>query len=111
MPANNVTKLSTMFAVKRYVPSNIRGMLAWKAGSKDCLQTSEYPKSIPEQLRTIKKTNRGKKIINDLFTTIIKNPKKYIKSNDYKKNKERMVCDFIAGMTDRYAINLHNKIK
>jgi dGTPase len=59
----------------------------------------------------IKKTNRGKKIINDLFTTIIKNPKKYIKSNDYKKNKERMVCDFIAGMTDRYAINLHNKIK
>ena len=59
----------------------------------------------------IKKTNRGKKIINDLFTTIIKNPKKYIKSNDYKKNKERVVCDFIAGMTDRYAINLHNKIK
>jgi dGTPase len=59
----------------------------------------------------IKKTKKGKKIINDLFAIIIKNPKKYIKSDDYKKIKKRMVCDFIAGMTDRYAINLHNKIK
>ena len=24
---------------------------------------------------------------------------------------ERSICDFIAGMTDRYAINLYNKIK
>ncbi len=26
-------------------------------------------------------------------------------------NKERAVCDFIAGMTDRYAINLFNSLK
>ena len=26
-------------------------------------------------------------------------------------NKERAVCDFIAGMTDRYAINLFNLLK
>ena len=29
----------------------------------------------------------------------------------YKFEKERMVCDFIAGMTDRYAIKLYNSIK
>ena len=27
------------------------------------------------------------------------------------ENIERAVCDFIAGMTDRYAINLYKKIK
>ena len=25
--------------------------------------------------------------------------------------KERVIADFIAGMTDRYAINLHKKLK
>ena len=30
----------------------------------------------------------------------------------YKRfNKERIICDYIAGMTDRYAINLYKKIK
>ena len=27
------------------------------------------------------------------------------------EQKERVIADFIAGMTDRYAINLHKKIK
>ena len=27
------------------------------------------------------------------------------------ESKERTICDFIAGMTDRFAINLYNKIK
>ncbi len=58
----------------------------------------------------LNKTNKGKKIIRLLFSKINKNPKKYF---DVKKNtnKERSVSDFIAGMTDRYAINLYNKIK
>ena len=29
----------------------------------------------------------------------------------FKRKKERVIADFIAGMTDRYAINLHKKIK
>ena len=60
----------------------------------------------------IHKTNYGKKIIKKLFFIIKKNPKKYIKFD--KSNNvdiERSICDFIAGMTDRYAINLYNKIK
>jgi len=57
-------------------------------------------------------TNKGKKIIKELFKYLIKNPKKYI-NHAFLKNekKERLVADFIAGMTDRYAINLYNKIK
>ena len=57
-------------------------------------------------------TNKGKKIINDLFNYLIKNHQKYINKDSFKnEKKERVVADFIAGMTDRYAINLHKKIK
>jgi len=57
-------------------------------------------------------TNKGKKIINDLFFYLFKNSKKYINKSFFKNDtKERVIADFIAGMTDRYAINLHKKIK
>jgi dGTPase len=60
----------------------------------------------------LKKTNNGKKIIKILFLKISKNPSKFIKSSIYQKNNiERNICDFIAGMTDRYAINLYNSLK
>ncbi len=60
----------------------------------------------------ISKTKRGKKIIKSLFNFIKKKPKKFIKINNFKKYRlERNICDFIAGMTDRFAINLYNEIK
>ena len=60
----------------------------------------------------LKKTNKGKMIIKKLFLIIKKRPSKYIKKDDMsKKSKERAVCDFIAGMTDRFAINLYNSTK
>ena len=59
-----------------------------------------------------KKTNQGKKIIKKLFLYVNKNPKKFfLTKNLNKKSKNRIVCDFIAGMTDRYAIELYKKIK
>ena len=60
----------------------------------------------------LKKTNNGKKIIEVLFFKIKKNPSKFIKKLSYRNsNIERNISDFIAGMTDRYAINLFNSIK
>jgi len=57
-------------------------------------------------------TNQGKKIITQLFLVIKKNPKRYLNVSKYDKNNiARSICDFIAGMTDRYAINLYKKIK
>jgi dGTPase len=59
-----------------------------------------------------KKTEFGKKIIKKLFLKIKNNPKKYININKYSNSSvERTICDYIAGMTDRYAINLYKKIK
>jgi len=57
-------------------------------------------------------TNKGKKIINYLFKYLSKYPKKYINANLFLKDKkERVIADFIAGMTDRYAINLYRTTK
>ena len=58
------------------------------------------------------KTNYGRKVITKLFLQIKKNPKKYINIKKYSNtNIERIICDYIAGMTDRYAINLYDQIQ
>ncbi len=57
------------------------------------------------------KTNYGRKVITKLFSQIKKNPRQYINIKKYNNsNIERIICDYIAGMTDRYAINLYNQI-
>ena len=62
--------------------------------------------------KVLNPTKKGSKVIKFLFKKIKRNPLKYIKKQDFlKRNVERCVCDFIAGMTDRYAINLFNSIK
>ena len=60
----------------------------------------------------MRNTNFGKKVIKKLFLTVKKNPKKYLNIRIKEKtNIDRAACDFIAGMTDRFAINLYNKSK
>ena len=60
----------------------------------------------------LKKTKQGQNIVKALFSKIRKNPAKFIKKSAlHNPSKERSVCDFIAGMTDRYATNLYNSIK
>ena len=62
--------------------------------------------------KVIKNTKHGKKIIKKLFLLIKRNPERYINVKKYNNsNISRSICDYIAGMTDRYAINLYNKIK
>ena len=57
-------------------------------------------------------TNRGKRIIKDLFKYLLKNPKRHISEYLFEnEQKERVIADFVAGMTDRYAINLHKQIR
>jgi dGTP triphosphohydrolase len=47
-----------------------------------------------------------------LFKYLSKNHRKHISKDLFmNEQKERVIADFIAGMTDRYAINLHKKIK
>ena len=59
----------------------------------------------------LEKNNKGKLIIKKLFNKIKQNPRKFISKEHLSMNKFRAISDFISGMTDRYAINLYNKIK
>ena len=69
-------------------------------------------KNMYDHKNVIVNTNKGKVIIKDLFKFLVKNPFKHIDKKLFKNmSKERVVADFIAGMTDRYAINLHKNIK
>ncbi len=57
-------------------------------------------------------TNKAEIIIKNLYMYLIKNNKRFIPQDVKKKwGLERSVSDFIAGMTDKFAIDLYNKIK
>ena len=62
--------------------------------------------------KVMKMNDFGKKIIKKLFKKMNNNPKKFIKKENLKSNgRNRSISDFIAGMTDRYAINLYSSLK
>ena len=74
---------------------------------KDFLQRNMYNHN-----KVLSNTNKGKKVVDGLFKYLLTNSKKYISKDLFKNdNKERVIADFIAGMTDRYAINLYKNIK
>ena len=58
----------------------------------------------------LQKNNKGKSIIKKLFNRIKQNPRKFISQEQLSMDKYRAISDFISGMTDRYAINLHNTL-
>ena len=104
---NRLNKLADVYNAKSRIVEFSSKMKTFDQQIKIFLKTKMYySKSV------INNTNEGKKIIKKLFLKIKKNPESYINVSKYNKsNVERSICDFIAGMTDRYAINLYNKIK
>jgi dGTPase len=74
---------------------------------KDFLKHNMY-----NNKKVLANTEKGKMITRELFKYLLNNTKDYINKELLKAEpKERLVADFIAGMTDRFAINLYNKIK
>lgn len=62
---------------------------------------------------------RGKEIINKIFDTLTKDGGYLLMPDDYRSlyeiassesDKKRIVCDFIAGMTDRYCIEFYARL-
>ena len=104
---NNIKSLKDIYASQYQIVGFSKTMKKFDIKIKKFLRQKMYfHKSVST------KTNYGRKIIKELFLIIKRNPKKYINIKKYKNsNIERVICDYIAGMTDRYAINLYNKIK
>jgi len=58
---------------------------------------------------------KGQMIIEKLFNVILENPEKLLPKSDYNKyldskNKHRIICDYIAGMTDIHASKVYSRI-
>ena len=74
---------------------------------KKFLKTKMY---MHPKIRTM--TFKAKKIVSDLFDLYVKEPdllpKQWINFNN-NQEKHIVVCDYISGMTDKYAINIHKK--
>ena len=104
---NNIKSIEDIYNTKNQIVSFSNNMRNFDIKIKYFLKHKMYfHKSVSS------KTHHGRKIIKKLFAFIKKNPKKFINIKNYKNiSLERIICDYIAGMTDRYAINIYDKIK
>jgi dGTPase len=63
--------------------------------------------------RVIRMSNKAKRFIQELFKIYITNPKQlppHIQKNIPADGTRRVICDYIAGMTDRYALDEYKKL-
>jgi dGTPase len=63
--------------------------------------------------RVVRMAVKAERIITDLFKTYLDEPEmlpEHVQSFVEERGLERTICDYIAGMTDRYAIDEHQKL-
>ncbi len=68
--------------------------------------------NIYEHARVKRMTIKAKKIITDLFELLVKETSLLpLEWRNFNNNDQKLikVCDYISGMTDKYAINMHKK--
>ena len=80
----------------------------------DSIKISKFLyKNVYNHPKLIKKRSNSENVILKLFEYFQKNfdqlPKDWLAKNNIQ-NKHRIICDYISGMTDRYASNLYNSL-
>ena len=63
--------------------------------------------------RVVRMQVKAEQIINDLFNAYINEPvilPQHVRSRIETRDLERIICDHIAGMTDRYAVEEHQRL-
>ncbi len=71
---------------------------------KSKLTISGNPKKSIDNIELAKSKNKNSVIIE-------KKPNRFFNKGELNQDKFRTISDYIAGMTDRYAINLYKKLK
>ncbi|MBU4484349.1 deoxyguanosinetriphosphate triphosphohydrolase [bacterium] len=110
---------------KRIKDLNIKTLADVRERGKDLVvfsdkmkgQTSEVKKFLFDNMyhypQVVKMAKKADKIITDLFNKYIEKPNlmasKFFERYQEDKSK-RHICDYIAGMTDRYAIEAHKEL-
>ena len=105
--------------VKKYIYKNpgeiIIGFSPSMKKEREALQKI-LEKKLYRHYRVIRMTDKAKRIINDLFKVYIETPEQlpekiYPRGRKYRKNeKYKIICNHIASMTDRFAIDEHKKL-
>lgn len=70
-------------------------------------------KNLYNNFRVIRMSDKARRFITELFNVYLEKPEQLPPSDQGKIKKygiHRVVCDYIAGMTDRYALNEYKKL-
>ena len=105
---NNIKDISDVFKSKTFLISMSEKMKNDSVLIKNFLYVNVYNHSKLKQKR-----NEVENIITKLFDYYLKNFDKLPKDWSLQKKEEsenRIICDYISGMTDRYASNLYKSI-
>jgi dGTPase len=60
--------------------------------------------------QVLRMTNKAKRIIEDLFSAFLSDPRLLPPQYLNAENQPRAVADYVAGMTDRYAMREHRRL-
>ena len=63
--------------------------------------------------RVVRMAEKAKRVVRELFNGYTSNPKQlppHFSARIEDEGLERVVCDYIAGMTDRFALDEHRKL-
>ncbi len=66
-----------------------------------------------QHFRVVRMSNKARRFISALFKEYLANPKQlppHSCSRLKEEGKHRVICDYLAGMTDRYALDEHKKL-
>src|SRR5690606_9079603 len=111
---------TTLENIRRYQPDSadaVRACPPLAAFSVGMRQQADALKrflfeNLYRHYRVMRMTGKARSIVRDLFTAFLNDPR--LLANDYRRDdanaQARAIADYIAGMTDRYAIREHGQI-
>ena len=69
-------------------------------------------KNLYRHFKVIRMSSKAHRFIKEIFEVYLDNPEQLPPTKEILRNEplHRIVCDYIAGMTDRYALDEHKKL-
>ena len=105
---NRIESVSDLVHMPYNIVSNSDMMVGLNRELKDFLFNNMY-----RHYRVVRMSAKADMILSRLFDTFLNNPKlmpAHIQSMIDEKGLEVAICDYIAGMTDRYAVKQYQKL-
>ena len=105
---NRIESVSDLVHMPYNIVSNSEMMVAMNRELKDFLYHNMY-----RHYRVVRMSAKADMILSRLFDAFLSNPKlmpSHIQATIDEKGLEVAICDYIAGMTDRYAIEQYQKL-